>query len=59
MQINIAVDAANNQLQRITIHDKNGGTYSYVVKSFKSNTVIKPILFKSSDFPGVEVIDLR
>jgi hypothetical protein len=29
------------------------------VKSFKSNTAIKPILFKSSDFPGVEVIDLR
>lgn len=59
MKINIAVDAANNQLQRITIHDKNGGTYSYVVKSFKSNTAIKPILFKASDFPGVEVIDLR
>ena len=59
MKITIAVDAASNQIQRITIHDKNGGTYSYVVKSFKSNTVIKPILFKSSDFPGVEVIDLR
>ena len=59
MKINIAVDTARNQLERITIHDKNGGTYRYLVKSFKSNTVIKPFIFNIADFPGIEVIDLR
>ncbi|MEC9209543.1 MAG: outer membrane lipoprotein carrier protein LolA [Bacteroidota bacterium] len=59
MKINIAVDAAKNQLERITIHDKNGGTYKYLVTSFKSNTIIKPFIFNITDFPGVEVIDLR
>ena len=59
MKVNIAVDATKNQLARITIHDKNGWTYTYLVKSFKSNTVIKPFIFNITDFHGVEVIDLR
>lgn len=59
MKINIAVDIAKNQLDRITIHDKNGGKYKYVITSYKTNTVLKPFVFDSTDFPDVEVIDLR
>jgi outer membrane lipoprotein-sorting protein len=59
IKINIAVDAAKNQLERITIHDKNGGTYTYLIKSFKSNTAITPFIFNIADFPNIEVIDLR
>ena len=59
IKINIAVDAAKNQLERITMHDKNGGTYTYLVNSFKSNTVIKPFIFNIKEFPDAEVIDLR
>ena len=59
IKINIGVDAARNQLERITIHDKNGVTYTYLVKSFESNTPIKPFIFNTADFPGIEVIDLR
>ena len=59
MKITLAVDAAKNQLYKITIHDKNGGTYTYSITAFSSKTTIKPLTFNSTDFPGVEVIDLR
>jgi outer membrane lipoprotein-sorting protein len=59
MKITLAVDAAKNQLHKITMHDKNGGTYAYLVTSFKSNTAIAPFIFKTVDYPGVEAIDLR
>ena len=59
MKITLAVDAAKNQLHKITILDKNGGTYSYLVTSFKSNTNVAPFTFNANNYPGVEVIDLR
>jgi outer membrane lipoprotein-sorting protein len=59
MKVTLAVDAAKNQLHKITIHDKNGGTYIYLITSFSSNTTVKPFTFNSAEFPGVEVIDLR
>ena len=59
MKVTLAVDTAKNQLQKITILDKNGGTYSYLVTSFKSNTNVAPFNFNTVDYPGVEVIDLR
>jgi outer membrane lipoprotein-sorting protein len=59
MKVTLAVDAAKNQLHKITMHDKNGGTYAYLVTSFKSNTAIAPFIFKTVDYPGVEAIDLR
>jgi len=59
MKINLEVDAAKNQLQKITILDKNGGAYTYLVTSFKSNTNIAPFTFNATNYPGTEVIDLR
>ena len=59
MKVTLAVDAAKNQLHKITILDKNGGTYTYLVTSFKNNTAIAPFIFNIVDYPGVEVIDLR
>lgn len=59
MKITLAVDAAKNQLHKITIHDKNGGTYTYLITTFKSNTAVQPFTFNAGDYPGVEVIDLR
>ena len=58
-KVNLAVDAAKNQLHKITMHDKNGGTYTYLITAFSSNTTVKPFTFNAADFPGVEVIDLR
>jgi outer membrane lipoprotein-sorting protein len=59
IKISLAVDAAKNQLHKITIHDKNGGTYIYLITAFSSNNNVKPFTFNAADFPGVEVIDLR
>ena len=59
IKINIGVDPIKNQLKRMLIYDKGGGIYTYLIKSFKSNTNIKPFSFNISDFPNVEVIDLR
>jgi outer membrane lipoprotein carrier protein len=59
MKVTLAVDAAKNQLHKITIHDKNGGTYTYLITAFSSNTTVKPFTFNAADFPEVEVIDLR
>jgi len=59
MKINIAIDAAKNEIYRIKMHDKNGGTYTYQVNSFKTNTTIKPFFFDTEKNAGVEVIDLR
>ena len=59
MKVTLAVDAAKNQLHKITIHDKNGGTYTYLITEFSSNTTVKPFTFNAADFPAVEVIDLR
>ena len=59
MKVTLAVDAAKNQIHKITILDKNGGTYSYLVSSFKSNTTVAPFTFNATNYPGIEVIDLR
>ena len=59
IKVNLAVNAAKNEIDRITIHDKNGGTYTYLVTSFNINTTIEPFTFKISDYPNIEVIDLR
>jgi len=59
IKVTLAVDAAKNQLHKITILDKNGGTYTYLVTSFKSNTSVAPFTFNTTKYQGVEIIDLR
>lgn len=59
IKVTLAIDAAKNQLHKITIFDKNGGTYSYLVNTFKSNTIVPPFTFNTDEYKGVEIIDLR
>mgnify|MGYP001073979931 CR=1 FL=1 len=59
MKIDIAYDESKSQLKRIIMYDKNGGTYTYVIKSFKSNTSIEEFIFNIEEFTDIEVIDLR
>ena len=59
IKINVEIDDKKNQLKRISIYDKSNGIYTYIIKSFKSNTSIKPFKFDASEFPDIEVIDLR
>lgn len=59
IKINITINERKNQLTEISIHDKNGGTYTYLIKSFQPNTKSKEFTFNIHDFPNIEVIDLR
>jgi outer membrane lipoprotein carrier protein len=59
VKVTLAIDADKNQLHQITMKDKNGGTYTYLITKFESNLILLPFNFNTSDFPGVEVIDLR
>ena len=59
IKVTLVVDATKNQLHKITIFDKNGGTYSYLVNTFKSNTSVAPFTFNTHEYKGVEIIDLR
>ena len=55
----IKIDSTKNQLREIVMYDKNGGTQTYILKSIKKDTLIKPFIFNTNNFPNIEVIDLR
>ena len=59
IKINIAVNALKNQLERIILYDKNGGTYTYSITSFIINKNDKPFTFNIMDSTNIEIIDLR
>lgn len=59
IKINININDGSNELERITIYDKNGGSYTYVVKKIESNSKPPEFIFNAAEFPGVEIIDLR
>ena len=40
-------------------NDKNGGVYTYNIKSFKADLDVVPFNFDATNYPEVEVIDLR
>tara|TARA_B100001250_G_scaffold118205_2_gene100348 strand:- start:10054 stop:10680 length:627 start_codon:yes stop_codon:yes gene_type:complete len=59
IRINIAINDARSELERITIYDKNGGSYTYIVQKLESNNKLPEFIFNAAEFPGVEIIDLR
>ena len=59
IKINIAVNALKNQLDKIILYDKNGGTYTYSITSFIINKNDKPFTFNITDSTNIEIIDLR
>ena len=59
IKITIKINSTQNQLREIIMHNKNGGTQTYILKSIKKDTLIKPFVFNINNFPNTEVIDLR
>ena len=59
--IRVIIDKAKDQLLEITIFDKNGSTYSYIINKFVPDTAIddSQFTFSKSEFPGAEVVDMR
>ena len=59
--VRVIIDKAKDQLLEITIFDKNGSTYSYIINKFVPDTAIddSQFTFNKSEFPGAEVVDMR
>ncbi len=59
MKITLYINVIKNQLEKLILFDKNGGTYSYIINTFKSNSLTKPLDFNIDQYGDVEIIDLR
>ena len=59
IKINIEINASKNQLRKIKIYDKNGGTLAYELKKISVNTKLEPFIFDTKNYADIEVIDLR
>ena len=59
IKINIEIDASKNQLRKIKIYDKNGGTLAYELKKISINTKLEPFIFDTKNYADIEIIDLR
>ena len=59
MIIRLTINALKNQISILALYDKTGGIYTYNIKNFKSNLDVAPFNFDTTNYPEVEVIDLR
>ena len=59
--IRLYIDKAAMQIVKSEILGNNGNVYTYEIKKFKTNeaTDVGLFQFKTSEFPGYEVNDLR
>ncbi|MEI6765885.1 MAG: outer membrane lipoprotein carrier protein LolA [Bacteroidota bacterium] len=61
-KIRVEIDKVQKQIANSIVYDKDGATtYTYSVSKFTTNKAIADtkFTFKTSDYPGVEVVDLR
>jgi len=60
-KVRVIIDKGKDQLLEITIFDKNGSTYSYIISEFSPNVELEDSYFNFNlaDFPDVDVIDMR
>ena len=59
MKITLYINVIKNQLDKLILFDKNGGTYSYIINTFKSNSLTESLDFNIDQYSDVEIIDLR
>lgn len=57
----LEIDKASSQITGAKVFEKNGNKYIYSITSTKANAAIPDsrFVFKQSDYPGAEIIDLR
>jgi len=60
-KIRLVIDKNKKQITRITIYEKDGTQYTYVVTKFLTNQPIddKNFVFDTAKYPNVEIIDMR
>lgn len=59
MKIRLTINVQKIQIHTLKLYDKNGGVYVYNIQSFKTNIKVAPFVFDTTNYPDVEVIDLR
>ncbi len=57
----VGLDSRSNMMVYAIAYDRHGGTYSYNLKRIESDVNIpaSTFTFSASEFPGVDIIDLR
>ncbi len=60
-KITVRVVKSSNLLHDVTIFDKNKSRYSYTIKNLSANPALanENFVFDKSEFPGMEIVDLR
>lgn len=60
-KVRLVIDKAKEQILEITIFDKNGSTYSYIINKFAQNIPVddSEFTFNPADYPDVDVVDMR
>jgi outer membrane lipoprotein-sorting protein len=59
--VRVIIDKAKDQLLDITIFDKNGSTYSYIINKFEPDIAVSDsqFTFNKTEFPGADIVDMR
>ena len=60
-KVRLIIDKTKLQIISTEIYNKNGSTYAYKVNKFIPNVKVPDtdFVFKASEFPGVEMNDMR
>jgi outer membrane lipoprotein-sorting protein len=59
-KIRLIINKAQNQISSIIIYEKKGSTFTYTINKFNSLPLNDSIfIFKKSDYPKVEEVDMR
>ncbi|MBW6489583.1 MAG: outer membrane lipoprotein carrier protein LolA [Lentimicrobium sp.] len=60
-KVRIVTDKTKKIVNSLTVFDKNGSTYTYIVNKFETEIPFKDNMFtfRVEDHPGVDVIDMR
>lgn len=60
-KVKVVINRTKKMVESLSIYDKNGSVYSYIVNKMDVNQNFYDTMFtfKAADHPGVEVIDMR
>jgi outer membrane lipoprotein carrier protein len=60
-KVNLTLDKEAKQVKSMQVFDKNGAVFTYNIESFVTNQPIADteFVFKASNYPKVEVVDMR
>jgi outer membrane lipoprotein-sorting protein len=60
-KVKLLIDKVKKQIYSAQLFDKNGGRYTYTIRSFVPNAPVTAdaFTFNTKNHPGVEVVDLR